>query len=1514
MRWLIILIVVKYVVASCPVENDVNERCFGSVFSGPTRVNISEKVYYWSDNGYCGGVGPSAVMQSIRTLCPYSCWICADKKTCIDNYAKCAMYKFLYPDVCDCRDNNTDTKATCEGKSTYGIDLLWMRSNCIRTCFDSGAITGGMICSSSKTKCIYPFFINGKRFDKPISVSTFKPRGYDELQVALMRKPNPTLDMWCSMDRIYNHSSTEIVYNPRTIVLNVPTPTFSTTNTPKPTPRDGDDHPIIKCLQENQYECDIRNLSFIQQQPIYIDKPIRIFSSDNKMIRMTCPSTMIGSMFTIASNGVRMESVEISDCIHGVFSMKNYSVHAFLHVQNSIFYNNGPQVGIVSVSTSNTKTHFVNCTFFNNTARVGSVYDFYNIEDGLEAELVFQDSILHDNYAQVSGGVVYVYPDPKFLKFNLTVLRTLFHHNHADGGSGGVFWLGYLYGSTGTFVNSTFIGNHADFGGVMHIQGLDPDYLITTKLLEYKNSFTFDKCNIHENTADTGAGGILMDQNGIQSIKIDNSNVNGNRAPDGGFMFLVGQKAEACSEYGLIVNNCIVKDNEAYANGGVLYSQGFTSSKWSHTTIQGNVAERGGFLSLPEIGDELRSNVLITNYTVIRSNQATEFGGAIFVSTHTNVSITEDCHMEENKAGIDGGFIRGSNVSMSIQDGIFRGNEAGRNGGSFSITGLKVDMNRVIFSGNGAGQYGGSIFVTGLTRIDINNVLLVGNRARLGGGMYVKGRVQIYGNTTITFRNNTAVDMGGGMVLDTFTGTVPDMQFIDNYMTYRGKGLGGAIGMISTNVDYSGTLRFVNNSALNGADIGCMEECNMIGGTLPFSIRSSTMTLSVAPGHAIPLVELNVVDAFGQPAMIPEDMTLALLVDRRMVVISSLVNRIRIENVTMYGKPSEQTKLVITPDPVTHISGYYRDHVENMTLVLLVQFLEDCPEGEIFRVDRCVDTSKLVPAGYWIPEPKENNYRYELCPVGTQRPSNVHALRCVPCLPGYISTPERVQCNYCATIVSLSWNTSNLQCDACPEGAQCFGGERVVPKNGYYHSSPRSYQFHECISNKACTYEGRIEKLENLRSGIENHYINAQCADGYTGVLCGSCADGFIRSGIADCRKCASLTANILYFVFTFFILVVFLVYTVLNTLYKDISDQTLGLSIKTIVSFIQQIAALGSFRVGWPELVMDMTSFATGVTSSEMKSVACMFHGTTDVPVFVMEALMIIYVVPLVLIVLVPSILWIYTRKRPDKMLSIVIVVYFFLYPLIVTHTIKLLSCVSVDREDVTNVYTEYAMLIGSKYLLIDTHFECYTLGGWHASSIYGIAIPSLILFVSGLPISLMVYIWKWDVKRDKFSFIYSGLRKDRWWWFFIVSIRTSILSCIGIIVRNAGYQNLVAQGWLLSYILLSSKLRPYLTGMIHSMEILSVLCILALLYINIWMLMERINGMVQDSLLFGILCIVCTALTLISLLWMASTVLIAKDENIYPSQVSKQHVRSFLIRRYNSIVQQKDVMTDPK
>jgi len=323
--------------------------------------------------------------------------------------------------------------------------------------------------------------------------------------------------------------------------------------------------------------------------------------------------------------------------------------------------------------------------------------------------------------------------------------------------------------------------------------------------------------------------------------------------------------------------------------------------------------------------------------------------------------------------------------------------------------------------------------------------------------------------------------------------------------------------------------------------------------------------------------------------------------------------------------------------------------------------------------------------------------------------------------------------------------------------------------------------------------------------------------------------------------------------------------------------------------------------------------SFVAGSTSGELNSIGCLFR-KSSIPAFVIRAFTTIYVVPAVLMILIPAINWILRRTtkfgrnfavkvKRDNVVIMVIIVYFFLYPFIVTETVKLFACVTVDEtSDQSDPYAAALFQPGS-FLLTDTMYECFVSPA-HRRAALGLGVPSLVVFVVGLPATLIIFLARNQARFSdpdfsaRFGFIYVGIHHRRWWWFFVAMLRTSLLAVIGMLIAEPGYQNLVAQCWLVAYLTVVVFAQPYHLRTILHMEVVSVSCILALLYINMWMLMVRAAEPLhfEDyNSSFAVLILLLVIGSLLVLVVLGAFAVVAINEKVNPSDLTFRDVWTY-------------------
>jgi len=275
------------------------------------------------------------------------------------------------------------------------------------------------------------------------------------------------------------------------------------------------------------------------------------------------------------------------------------------------------------------------------------------------ADVVLENVELLNNYAEVNGGAIYCFDG------TLTIEDSLLEHNAAATG-GAIYNDGCDVGIVGT----TFIDNEA----------LD----------------TF------------GRGGAIANL-APGEVRLHDSLVQGNRAPDGGGLF-IDSGASA-----IVVNTRLI-DNEGGHGGGLENSGNVTIS---HSLIEGNsvTGSGGGLWNMDGSVELLR--------TTVRNNTAYEGGG---VNSYGSAVEMEEVNIVGNVAtGTHGG-------------GIYHG------GGTLFVGNATISGNMA----NDASANGGGIYQNADGNLTLTNVTLANNTAgNFGGGLYHYGRYAILMNVTI---------------------------------------------------------------------------------------------------------------------------------------------------------------------------------------------------------------------------------------------------------------------------------------------------------------------------------------------------------------------------------------------------------------------------------------------------------------------------------------------------------------------------------------------------------------------------------------------------------------------------------------------------------------------------------------------------------------------------------------------------------------------------------------------
>jgi len=160
--------------------------------------------------------------------------------------------------------------------------------------------------------------------------------------------------------------------------------------------------------------------------------------------------------------------------------------------------------------------------------------------------------------------------------------------------------------------------------------------------------------------------------------------------------------------------------------------------------------------------------------------------------------------------------------------------------------------------------------------------------------------------------------------------------------------------------------------------------------------------------------------------------------------------------------------------------------------------LELCPKGTFassseWNREACV----MVPAGFYQNKEGASDF-----------------VKCVEEL-GETSAAGSESCNLCM----IGYYRYNDRCELCPEHAECLDGDKFYVEPGFWQAQPRDGSGSRGASAPDAT-EIIACSVKDACTGTSANTATDGCALGYSGPLCGVCADDHFRSTTRSCEKC----------------------------------------------------------------------------------------------------------------------------------------------------------------------------------------------------------------------------------------------------------------------------------------------------------------------------------------------------------------------------------------------------------
>ena len=505
-----------------------------------------------------------------------------------------------------------------------------------------------------------------------------------------------------------------------------------------------------------------------------------------------------------------------------VFKNANVTATTDLRV-NGIYYR---IASAVNLGTGSVGTIVDNCTFRDNTARLGGAI-YWNGKDGILNNSVFENNKVNTSVKNdgVYGGAIYWAGENGIIEnTNFTENAAYSYVNESDpknstGSRGGAIY--FTNANNILIIDSNFIRNFVPRYG--NTVGGGAIYFSNSKNGRIVNS------NFTENHAGASGGAIYIDKNS-KGHNITDSSFSKNVADGhdsnqqsgvsgygGGAIYWMGSD-------GSIVNTNFT-DNMANTGGAIYYTTDANNQKISDLSFINNSAKTtpSSVSSLTPHGGAIywmseNGTVKNVNFT---DNFANMSGGAIYYKNAKNQSISDSSFTNNTANGtgsFGGGAIFYDSVNNATINNVNFTDNSGYRGGAihnFKGTGTQSIADSS-FSNNNASS-GGAIYIDTTNNAVIKDSNLTENSANASGGaIYWKGTDGIVDN--VNFTDNFANSSGGAIY---FTGAhkqlISGSTFSNNSANGTQTSGAGAIYFASSN---NGTIKnsiFNENSAINGS-------------------------------------------------------------------------------------------------------------------------------------------------------------------------------------------------------------------------------------------------------------------------------------------------------------------------------------------------------------------------------------------------------------------------------------------------------------------------------------------------------------------------------------------------------------------------------------------------------------------------------------------------------------------------------------------------------------------------
>ena len=514
-----------------------------------------------------------------------------------------------------------------------------------------------------------------------------------------------------------------------------------------------------------------------------------------------------------------------------------------------------------------------------------------------------------------------------------------------------------------------------------------------------------------------------------------------------------------------------------------------------------------------------------------------------------------------------------------------------------------------------------------------------------------------------------------------------------------------------------------------------------------------------------------------------------------------------------------------------------------------------CPPG--FAQSGTAACAQCFP-GFFSPE----GLQCLPCPPGSAAP-NLGQDACSPCPPGtFQPLSGEDSCRPCSDS-RYTMQVGQSQCLSCPaEGVTCVGGTASMQPGFFFVGGVDAEQLQNAsvdaaqlslvrpsmaqartaslvLDSKVTPFTAETQVYSCLsRLGCKpvNNGTAVVCAEGHVGIACGSCAQGYVLSGVA-CVQCFPDAMAWALLVVVAVAAVALIIVAAIRGTFSDIAPYKVATRI--LLNYIQVLTLTGLLRARGTVVFRQWFALIEGMTGMGLASPFAAMRCVLQATAYEEFAAALSFPLMLGLVAVVSGAVaaevrapasrrrWAACREwlGEYRFFSTLIFVGFLAYAVVTMAVLNAVRCTD-------------AAIFDHHWLVNDMNIPCFE--GSHIAMVV-VAVIVGVVFCLGFPVMAAVVLSRGkrrleldDSYRSQWGFLIAGLKPDFAWYESAIMARKMVMSLV-VLVLNPVYQ--VVAALLVLFIALNVHLflKPYKRNIFNLLDALSLWAVVVSLMLSL-------------------------------------------------------------------------------